>query len=118
MEDISKVDEGSLQDLQEDGLCLRGLTLAEVWRAIARVLSSSPQLIEVYRGFNLITLRERWYAAPVGLAMNLERMRAVERKQLIKDNKLVAGKALEFVKRKIDALLRPPEELAGERTTK
>jgi hypothetical protein len=103
--DVSGIDEQSLRDLQEDGLCLIGATVADIWQAIACVLSSSPQLIGQYRGYNVITFRKVWYAAPVGVAMNLERMRCAERRQLLEDHKLFAGDTETAVKRQIDAFL-------------
>jgi hypothetical protein len=84
-------------------LCLGGATVAEVWQAIACVLASSPKLIEEYRGYNVIAFRKAWYAAPVGLAMNLERMRGGERRELMRDNKLLAGETEAAVKHQIDA---------------
>jgi hypothetical protein len=110
IDDLAKMDEETLADLHEDGLCLVGATLGEVWRAIARVLADSPTLIEEYRGYNLINFREVCYAAPKGLALNLERMRSRERKQLKRENKLLAGATIQNVKHHIDALMEPRED--------
>jgi hypothetical protein len=103
VDDISKVDEETLQELREDGLCVGGASIAEVWQALALVLASNPQLIEEYRGYNLIRFRKVCYAAPLGIAVDLDRLTARERKQLLRDNKLMVGDTVEIVKRQIDS---------------
>jgi hypothetical protein len=100
-------DEAGLRDLQEDGLYIDGESVADLWRKIARVVSSSPQLIEIYRDCNLIQFRDKWYAAPIGIAMTLERTNAAERRQLSKDNKLIAGPTMVELKQRVDETLAP-----------
>ncbi|HWY85619.1 MAG TPA: hypothetical protein VNX28_02790 [Gemmataceae bacterium] len=102
--DISKLDDETLQELHEDGLCVGGASIAEVWQALALVLGSNPQLIEEYHGYNLIMFRKVCYAAPLGLALDLDRLTARERKQLIRNNRLIAGGTPVVVKQQIDAL--------------
>jgi hypothetical protein len=97
----SHADREALNELEEDGLCVSGDNIAQLWHGIARILSSSPQLVEEHHGYNVIAFRQRWYAAPRGLALNLERMRCPERKQLMRAGKLFAAASREALKQQI-----------------
>ncbi len=74
--DVAQLDEAMLGDLQEEGMCLGGASLGDLWREIACVLDGSPQLVDKdYLGFNIVTFRGRCYAVKCGNALNLERLR-------------------------------------------
>jgi GT2 family glycosyltransferase len=107
--DVANIDEETLLDLQEDGLCLSGDSLEEVWLAIGRVLSSRPVLLEEYRGFNLVAFRAKYYGAALGTAVNLENLKANDRKKWIAEGRLVIGQTTEIVKRRIDEIVQAEE---------
>jgi hypothetical protein len=110
---LSRVDAQTLRQLQDDGLCLVGESQAELWQLIAGVLSSSPKLVEEYRGFNLVSYRGKFYAFSYSLGpMDLERLKPKDWKELEDSTENIGrrewcgtfvGRSLQDLKDKVDA---------------
>jgi hypothetical protein len=104
------LDEQALEDLQDAGLYIQGNSLGEIWWTIARVVSGKPVLIEEYCSFNVIRFRDVFYAVLHGVAVDFERLKTRQRKQLLADKQLFMGETAEDVKEQLDAFL---EEYRG-----